>query len=81
VVHTAVNLQNNTVFVTRQSYVIQKPNPRGTFSFRIPPKHIFGFCDDHEKFYMVKSMNSFSQERVTMARFSKPMQVMMERLF
>ena len=29
--------------------MIQKPDPNGTFSFRVPLKHIFGFCDDYEK--------------------------------
>jgi len=39
----------NNVFVVRQQYIIQKPEPNGTFSFRVPLKHIFGFCDDYEK--------------------------------
>jgi len=39
----------NNGFLVRQSYIIQKPDPKGTFSFRIPLKHIFGFCDDDEK--------------------------------
>ena len=29
--------------------IIRKPNPKGTFSFRIPLKHIFGFCEDYNK--------------------------------
>jgi len=40
--------QNNGL-VARQQYIIQKPDPKGTFSFRVPLKHIFGFCDDYEK--------------------------------
>jgi len=44
----AGNNQNN-VFLARQQYIIQKPDPKGTFSFRVPLKHIFGFCDDYEK--------------------------------
>jgi len=43
------HLQNNTGFGVRKQYIIQKPDPNGTFSFRIPLKHIFGFCDDYEK--------------------------------
>jgi len=43
------HLQNNTGFGVRQQYSIQKPDPNGTFSFRVPLKHIFGFCDDYEK--------------------------------
>jgi len=43
------HLQNNTGFGVRQQYIIQKPDPNGTFSFEVPLKHIFGFCDDYEK--------------------------------
>jgi len=41
------NLNNG--FTARKIYVIQKSDPKGTFSFRVPMKHIFGFCDDYEK--------------------------------
>jgi len=44
----AGNNQNNG-FLIRHGYIIQKPDPQGTFSFRVPLKHIFGFCDDYEK--------------------------------
>ena len=47
--HTTAHLQNNIGFAARRGYVIQKPDPKGTFSFRVPLKHIFGFCDDYEK--------------------------------
>ena len=33
----------------RKEYIINKPNPKGTFSFKIPLKHIFGFCEDYDK--------------------------------
>ena len=36
-------------FMLRHSYIINTPNPKGTFSFRIPLKHIFGFCGDYNK--------------------------------
>jgi len=45
---TAV-IANNTGFAVRQAYLIQKPTAKGTFSFIIPLKHIFGFCDDYDK--------------------------------
>ena len=32
-----------------QEYIIQKSNPKGSFSFVIPLKHIFGFCEDYTK--------------------------------
>ena len=31
------------------AYLIQSPTVKGTFSFRIPLKHIFGYCDDYNK--------------------------------
>ncbi|XP_065668010.1 uncharacterized protein LOC136088253 [Hydra vulgaris] len=40
---------NNTGFTLRQAYIIQKPTTKGTFSFCIPLRHIFGFCDDYNK--------------------------------
>ena len=40
----------NTGWEIRRKYIIQSPNnKRGTFSFRIPLKHIFGFCNDYDK--------------------------------
>jgi len=47
--HTTAHRQNNVGFAARQGYIIQKPDPKGIFSFRVPLKHIFGFCDDYEK--------------------------------
>jgi len=41
--HTTAHLQYNPGFGVRQQYVIQKPDPKGTFSLRVPLKHIFGF--------------------------------------
>jgi len=46
---TTAHLQNNIGFAARQQYIIQKPDPKCTFSFRVPLKHIFGFCDDYDK--------------------------------
>ena len=45
---TAVKADNNG-FATRHAYRIQSPTIKGTFSFRIPMKHIFGFCEDYDK--------------------------------
>ena len=42
-------MHNNTGFNVRQFYIIQKPSLKGTFSFKIPLKHIFGFCEDYDK--------------------------------
>ena len=42
-------LAHNNEFLARHSYIIQSPTVKGTFSFRIPLKHIFGFCEDYNK--------------------------------
>ena len=39
----------NAGFYTRHNYIINSPDPKGTFSFRIPLKHFFGFCQDYTK--------------------------------
>ena len=39
----------NRGFKLRHDYIITISRPRGTFSFRIPLKHIFGFCEDYDK--------------------------------
>ena len=33
----------------RKDYLFEQANPKGTFSFRIPLKHIFGFTEDYNK--------------------------------
>ena len=45
---TAV-LANNVGFKIRHDYLINNSRPRGSFSFRIPLKHIFRFCRDYDK--------------------------------
>ena len=40
---------NNAGFSIRRSYIIVNADPIGTFSFKIPLKHIFGFCEDYDK--------------------------------
>ena len=47
---TTVNAEEaNTGWNVRRLYIITGSDPRGTFSFRIPLKHIFGFCGDYDK--------------------------------
>ena len=43
------SIANNRGFRVRHSYLIESPVPKGTFSFRIPLKHMFGFCEDYDK--------------------------------
>ena len=40
---------HNTGFSIRRNYIIVNANPKGSFSFKIPLKHIFGFCEDYDK--------------------------------
>ena len=39
----------NVGWNVRKLYIINHPNQKGTFSFRVPLKHIFGFCEDYNK--------------------------------
>ena len=45
---TAAKADNNG-FAARHAYLIQSPTVIGTFSFRIPLKHIFVFSEDYDK--------------------------------
>ena len=45
---TAAKAGNNG-FAARHAYLIQSPTVKGTFSFRIPLKRIFGLCEDYDK--------------------------------
>ena len=47
---TTANANNNNAgFSIIRSYIIVNADPIGTFSFKIPLKHIFGFCGDYDK--------------------------------
>ena len=39
----------NEGFKLRRNYIINMPNTRGTFNFKIPLKHFLGFCEDYRK--------------------------------
>ena len=39
----------NVGFTVRHGYIIQNPEPKGSFSFAIPLEHWSGFCEDYEK--------------------------------
>ena len=45
---TLANTQN-VGWNMRKLYIINNSNPKGTFGFKIPLKHIFGFCEDYDK--------------------------------
>ena len=47
---TTINANNNTNGCSiRRNYIFLNADPIGTFSFKIPLKHIFGFCEDYDK--------------------------------
>ena len=46
---TGVADGHNTGFNIRRNYIIVNSDPKGSFSFKIPLKHIFGFCEDYDK--------------------------------
>ena len=46
---TANANNNNNGFSIRRNYIFVNADPIGTFSFKIPLKHIFGFCEDYDK--------------------------------
>ena len=43
------NIANNRGFELRHEHIIQSPNPKGSFEFKIPLKHFLGFCEDYKK--------------------------------
>jgi len=54
---TTAVVADNTGFDARQAYLIASPTAKGTFSFRVPLKHIFGFCEYYDKIvYGLKHM-------------------------
>ena len=42
-------------------YITNTSDPKGTFSFRIPLKHIFGFCEDYKVVYGFKHTLSLTR--------------------
>ena len=44
----AATAENNG-FIIRRDYIIANSNPKGSFSFKVPLKHIYGFCEDYDK--------------------------------
>ncbi len=46
---TTASIADNAGFAVRQDYIIKSPTTKGTFSFCVPLKHIFGFCSDYNK--------------------------------
>ena len=47
-INATIGNNGNSGFSVRRHYIFDS-DPVGTFSFRIPLKHIFGFCEDYDK--------------------------------
>ena len=47
-INATIGNNGNSGFAVRRHYIFDS-DPVGTFSFRIPLKHIFGFCGDYDK--------------------------------
>ena len=47
-INATIGNDGNAGFDVRRHYIFSS-DPVGTFSFRIPLKHIFGFCEDYDK--------------------------------
>ena len=60
--HLEPDQEANTGFKKRHEYIIKSPNPKGSFSFKIPLKHFLGFCEDYKK--ILYGM----QQRLTLTR-------------
>ena len=41
--------EENVGWNIRKNYINDNSDPTGTFSFRVPLKHMFGFCEDYNK--------------------------------
>ena len=54
---TTINAEEaNIGWIVRRQYIIVNVDPKGSFSFRIPLKHIFGFCEDYDKVVYVQNL-------------------------
>ena len=60
--HLDPDQETNEGFKKRHEYIIKSPNPKGSFSFKIPLKHFLGFCEDYKK--ILYGM----QQRLTLTR-------------
>ena len=47
-INATIGNNGNAGFAVRRHYIFSS-DPVGTFSFKIPLKHIFGFCEDYDK--------------------------------
>ena len=74
---TTINANNNNNgFSIRRNYIIVNSETKGTFSFKIPLKHIFGFCEDYDKVvYGLKHNLTLTRNNDNDAIFKSPNRV------
>ena len=75
---TAAKADNNG-FAAMHAYLIQSPTFKGTFSFRIPMKHIFGFCDDYDKIVYGLKHNLTLVRKTDDEQFLEEQQLVLEK--
>ena len=76
---TTAEKADNNGFPAMHAYLIQSLTVKGTFSFRIPLKHIFGFCEDYDKIvYGLKHSLTLVRKEMTM-QFLEEQQVVLEK--
>ena len=46
---TMVSTTNNVGLGIRHGYLIKSSDSKGTFKFKVPLNHIFGFCENYDK--------------------------------
>ena len=74
---TAVKAENNG-FAARHAYLIQSPTVKGTFPFRIQMKHIFCFCEDHDKIVYGFKYNLTLVRKTTTTQFLEEQRLVLE---
>ena len=77
--NTAAKADNNG-FAARHAYLILSPTVKGTFSYRNPIKHIFGFCEDYDKMvYSLKHRLTLVKKNRRRCMFSEEQQLVLEK--
>ena len=75
---TAVKADNNG-FAARHAYLIPSPTVKGTFSFGIPMKHNFGFCEDYDKIVYGLKHNLTLVRKTDDEQFLEEQQLVLEK--
>ena len=78
---TVLSEDANMGFAIRRGYIVKKLNPKGSFSFGIPLKHIFGFCEDYDKvMYGMSHTLTLVRTGMMVMQYSKLLLQMLDKL-